>query len=407
MKRYLKMRRQRLLEKLNSNEMIIIFGNDTPSYPRYFLQDNNFYYLTGLDAPNLILLGYKTQSKSDFILFVERTIPERVVWEGKKLSPDEAKEISGLSSCYYLDEFNRIVSGFLNNSQTCYVNNIVTAYDRPLNKSQRFVSTVRNTFPHIKFINFTNIIRSLRAIKDEYEIKELTKAIEVTGEGIKYIYQNAEAGMYEYELEAMYLYHVYKNGLKHIGFKSIVAGGKNATTLHYEKNRDKIKNGSLVLLDVGALSNNYSADISRTFPIEKTFSPRQKDIYQGVLSVQKAIIKMVKPGVKIQDLQKKTKELLKDVAYDLKLIKEDKELSKYYMHGVSHHLGMDTHDIIPRESVLNAGNVITVEPGLYVPEEGIGIRIEDDILVTENGQKVLSSSIPKEVKELEEFRKNI
>jgi Xaa-Pro aminopeptidase len=338
---------------------------------------------------------------------VERNIPERIVWEGKKLSKEEAEEISGISNAFYLDEFNRRVSPYLYGAETCHINNLISGFDKPMNKSQKFVSTVRNTYPHVKFANFTNLIRSLRAIKDEWEIEQLSKAIEVTGEGIKFIYQNAKSGMHEYELEAMYLYHVYKDGLKHLGFKSIVAAGKNATILHYEQNRDKIKNGELVLLDIGALCNNYSADISRTFPIDKTFTPRQKDIYQGVLDVQKTIISMVKPNIKISDLQNKTKELLKNLLFDLKLIKEDKELSKYYMHGVSHHLGMDTHDIIPRESVLKAGNVITVEPGLYIPEESIGVRIEDDILVTENGQKNLSASIPKEVKELEEYRKNI
>ena len=247
----------------------------------------------------------------------------------------------------------------------------------------------------------------LRAYKDEWEISQMVRAIEITGKGIRRIYKNAEVGMHEYELEAMYLYEVYKNGLKHIGFKSIVAAGKNATTLHYEKNRAKIQKGDLVLLDIGALCNNYSADISRTFPIEQKFSQRQKDVYSGVLSVQKAIIDMVKPNVKISDLQNRTKELLRDVLYDLKLIKNDEELSKYYMHGVSHHLGMDTHDIMPRDSILEAGNVITVEPGLYIPEESIGVRIEDDILVTENGHKNLSAMIPKEIDELEEFRKAI
>ncbi len=407
LKDYLAKRHEKLFNELNQDEMVIIFGNLQQDYPRYFLQDRNFYYLTGLEEPNLIFVAYKGKKTNYMNLFIERTIPQRVVWEGEKLSIDEAKEISGIKNVNYIDEFERIISSFLHSAKVCYVNNINSAYNLVLNKSQVFVDTAKKNFPEVIFRDVKKIMVKLRAYKDEWEISQMVRAIEITGKGIRRIYKNAEVGMYEYELEAMYLYEVYKNGLKHIGFKSIVAAGKNATTLHYEKNRAKIQKGDLVLLDIGALCNNYSADISRTFPIEQKFSQRQKDVYSGVLSVQKAIIDMVKPNVKISDLQNRTKELLRDVLYDLKLIKNDDELSKYYMHGVSHHLGMDTHDIMPRDSILEAGNVITVEPGLYIPEESIGVRIEDDILVTENGHKNLSAMIPKEIDELEEFRKAI
>ncbi len=404
-KKYLEKRRERLAKNLKENELLVIFGNGQPTYPRYFLQDRNFFYLSGIDEPNLILTAYKSKKNTHFTIFIERTVPERVVWEGKKISKEEATEISGVKDIKYIDEFDRIVSSYLSVCDTCYVNNSKNALKSPMNISQKFISDGKNNFPEVIFKDAKKIMVKLRAVKDDYEIQCLVKAIQVTGAGIKRILKNARVGMYEYELEAMYLYEVYKSGLKHIGFKSIVAAGKNATTLHYEKNRDKIKNDDLVLLDLGALNNYYSADISRTFPIEKKFSSRQKDVYSGVLFVQKQIINMAKARVKISELQEKTKELLKDVCYDLKLIKNDDELKKYYMHGVSHHLGMDTHDIMPRDTVLETGNIITVEPGLYIPEEGIGVRIEDDILITEKGRKILSDMIPKEIEELEEYRK--
>ena len=210
--------------------------------------------------------------------------------------------------------------------------------------------------------------------------------------------------MKEFELEAILQYHIIKNGLKHQGFVPIIAAGKNATTLHYIRNDSKIGNNELVLLDVGAACNNYSADISRTFPVSGKFTARQKEVYYEVLNIQKEIIEMVNPQVGLTDLNKRTNELIAEALIRLKLISDKKDFRKYYMHSVSHHLGMDTHDLGSRDSVLEAGNVITVEPGIYIPEEGIGIRIEDDILVTKDGYKNLSADIPKEIEDLENMK---
>ncbi|MCK4653865.1 MAG: M24 family metallopeptidase, partial [Candidatus Cloacimonetes bacterium] len=201
--------------------------------------------------------------------------------------------------------------------------------------------------------------------------------------------------------EALLIYEARKNGIKHMAFKPIIASGKNAATLHYEKNNSKIGKNDLVLLDVGASYNNYSADISRTFPVSGKFTKRQKAVYEEVLNINKAIIKMIKPGVSLPDLNKRTIELITEALIRLKLIKDKKDYKKYYMHSVCHHLGMDAHDIGKRDSILKAGNIITVEPGIYIPEEKIGVRIEDDILVTKDGYKNLSENIPKEIKELE------
>ncbi|HQB98035.1 MAG TPA: M24 family metallopeptidase, partial [Candidatus Cloacimonadota bacterium] len=242
-------------------------------------------------------------------------------------------------------------------------------------------------------------------IKSEWEIMQLQKAIDVTGKGILDIWENAQAGMMEYELEAMLFYRIQRSGLKHWGFAPIIASGINAATLHYEKNDCQIGTNDLVLMDVGASYMNYSADISRTFPISGVFSERQKDVYSAVLRVQKEIISMIHPGVSLMDLQKRTRELIAQELIELKLITEASEVGKYYMHGVSHFLGMDTHDVGGRTAILEPGNVITVEPGIYIPEERIGVRIEDDVLVTEEGYCVLSQNIPKEISEIEEILK--
>ncbi|HOQ80410.1 MAG TPA: M24 family metallopeptidase, partial [Candidatus Cloacimonadota bacterium] len=208
-------------------------------------------------------------------------------------------------------------------------------------------------------------------------------------------------GMMEYELEAMLHFEMQKKGCRNYGFVPIVAAGKNAATLHYVDNNTIIEDNQLVLLDVGASQNNYSADISRTFPVNGKFTDRQKEVYQEVLNIQKEIIAMVKPGVSMGDLNKRTRELMFASMTKLGLIKEESEIIKHYMHGIGHHLGLDVHDIGARDSVLKEGMVITVEPGIYIADEAIGIRIEDDVLVTADSHRVLSAFIPKEIDELE------
>jgi Xaa-Pro aminopeptidase len=397
-------RRQNVLNSMQENQVIIIFANELPHYPRHFLQEKNFYYLTGLEIPSAVLAIKKTKNKPLIYLFIERRIPEREVWDGKKMTPKEATEISGIENVKCLDEFSGIISSFfLYGSDCVYVNNIISAPGNLLNKQQQFIVQAKQNNPELCFKDMLPLIRPFRKIKDDSEIEELQKAIDATGAGINKIFKEAKAGMFEYELEAMLRYEINRRGLLHMGFKPIIAAGGNATTLHYDKNNCQVEQNELVLLDVGAACNNYSADITRTFPISGTFSPRQKEVYQHVLDVQKEIISMIKPGVAMTDLNKKTNELITEALKNLKLIKEDKEREKYYMHSIGHHLGLDTHDVGERDSVLEVGNVITIEPGIYIPEEAIGVRIEDDILVTENGYRNLSAGIPKEIAELEEI----
>ncbi len=394
-------RREKLAKQLNNNEITIVFAASPPEYPRYFLQNNNFLYLTGLEIPNAILILSKEKEKNVCMLFIERGIPEREVWEGKKMTTEESKQISGIEKILYLDEFDRIISFALLNKKKCFINGIQTSLNSVLNKQQNFIKQVRDKFPKLLFDDISEIILPLRTVKNGWEIKQLQKAIDITGTGIKSIIKKAKPGMMEYELEAILQYEITRKGLRHMGFKPIIASGGNAATLHYEQNNSSIGKNDLVLLDVGAACNNYCADISRTFPVSGKFTKRQKAVYKEVLDVNKTIIQMVKPGVSLPDLNKKTIELISNSLLRLKLIKDKKDYKKYYMHSVSHHLGMDAHDIGKRDSVLEAGNVITVEPGIYIPEEKIGVRIEDDILVTKDGYKNLSKKIPKEIEELE------
>jgi Xaa-Pro aminopeptidase len=393
-------RRKKLIKQIKEKELVIVFAASAPKYPRNFLQDNNFKYLTGLDIPDAILVISK-QKKPVMELFIERGIPEMEVWEGKKMTKEEAIEASGIKKISYLDEFERKIGFYMAPSVKIHLNLGYNNIDKPLSKPQNFINKAKQHFTHITAEDMTKIMIPLRSVKTKWEIEQIQKAIDVTAEGIKNIIKNSKIGMMEYELDAILKYEINRNGFKHIGFKSIIAAGGNAATLHYEQNNSKIGIDEMALLDVGAACNGYSADISRTFPVSGKFTKRQKEVYSEVLKINKKIITMVKPGIGMKELNEKTVELIQKSLIKLKLIKDKNDYRKYYMHSIGHHLGMDTHDLGARDSVLQAGNVITIEPGIYIAEEKIGVRIEDDILVTKTGYKNLSENIPKEIKDLE------
>lgn len=387
-----------------NGEACIIFANQAENL-RKFSQDNNFLYFTGLNIPNAILVLIKSADAVQEMLFIERGIPEREVWDGKKMTKDEAQEFSEIRRVLYLDEYDATMSMWCPMLNKIHANIGFVALDQPLNYALYRLEPLRIRFPQIQIADITPLITPLRKIKDAWEIEQMQKAIDITGEGILDIIRQARASMYEYELEAMLFYRMQRSGAHHWGFAPIIASGINAATLHYGQNNCRIEEGQLVLMDVGAAYNNYSADITRCFPVSESFSDRQRQIYQLVLDVQKEIIEMIKPGVSLMDLQVRTRELLAESALAIGLIKDLDEITRYYMHGVSHFLGLDTHDLGGRNAILEVGNVITVEPGIYIPEENLGVRIEDDVLVTESGNRVLSRNIPKEVSEIEETRR--
>ncbi len=387
-----------------NGEACIIFANQAENL-RKFSQDNNFLYFTGLNIPNAILVLIKSADAVQEMLFIERGIPEREVWDGKKMTKDEAQQISEIRRVLYLDEYDATMSMWCPMLNKIHANIGFVALDQPLNYALYRLEPLRIRFPQIQIADITPLITPLRKIKDAWEIEQMQKAIDITGEGILDIIRQARASMYEYELEAMLFYRMQRSGAHHWGFAPIIASGINAATLHYGQNNCRIEEGQLVLMDVGAAYNNYSADVTRCFPVSESFSDRQRQIYQLVLDVQKEIIEMIKPGVSLMDLQVRTRELLAESALAIGLIKDLDEITRYYMHGVSHFLGLDTHDLGGRNAILEAGNVITVEPGIYIPEENLGVRIEDDVLVTESGNHVLSHNIPKEISEIEEIRR--
>jgi Xaa-Pro aminopeptidase len=397
-------RREMLTNALADKEAIVLFAAGEANLEK-FMQDNNFLYVTGLQIPEAIYFAYKSGIVPTEYLFIQRNDPAKEVWDGRKLSAEEAKELSGIDRIAYIDEFAAVLSMYCPVIGKIWANIGSQVIDRPLSTQLFKLSPIKERFPNIVIESITSLITPLRKIKSDWELMQLQRAIDITGKAIMDVLENAESSMMEYELEAMMFYRMQRMGVKQWGFSPIVGSGINAATLHYKSNECRIENGDVVLMDVGASYLNYSADITRCFPINGSFSERQKQIYSLVLDVQKQVIEMIKPGLEMAELNKTARDLLAAAMVEIGLIEHPDDVMKYYMHSVTHFLGMDTHDVGGRNAILEVGNVITVEPGIYIPEEKLGVRIEDDVLVTESGYCVLSQNIPKEVSELEEIRK--
>lgn len=401
--------RNRILKKLEKDSILVLFSGEKITqlgdqfFP--FTPNRNFYYLTGLDKPSLILLLMKTEEETKEIVFIERYSEEKAKWDGKTIDENLVTTLSGIKTVHFLDEFKEIFSKliFSKNINNLYLD-IENRYFKPIFKSFEFANDVKQNYPTIQIKNVYNLIGDLRIRKYDGELEHMRTAIYITKLGIENILKNAKKNMFEYEVEAFFDYELKKNGVKEKAFQTILASGKNATTLHYGDNNCKIEDGSLVLIDLGATYEYYSADISRTFPINGKFSERQKLLYNIVLNGQQLVINSIKEGVSKKSLNDILIKYYEVELLKIGLIKDKSEVSKYYYHNVGHHLGLETHDILGVDcDILKEGMVITVEPGLYIKEEGIGIRIEDDILVTKDGHINLSKKIIKTVDEIENF----
>ncbi|WP_242271965.1 aminopeptidase P family protein [Bacillus cereus group sp. BfR-BA-01310] len=402
--------RERLKKTLPDESITILFAGQAPHMSAdahyKFVPNRNFYYLTGIDEPNVIFMLKKFGDSVEETLFIEKSDPVLEKWVGKTVSKEEAEKLSGIKKVVYIESFEKIMSNTLFTENVKYVNLDLELreWKGTETKTLAFAKHVREQYPHITIGNVYPNICELRVFKTEEEIEIIKEAIAVTKEGIYNVLKHAKADMMEYELEAHFDFTLKSSGIKHHAFNTILASGKNATVLHYEDNDAKVGQSDLVLLDLGAQKDYYNADISYTFPASGTFSSRQKQIYNIVLKALKETTELIKPGLKFAALNEHTKKVLAEECKAIGLIQVDEELTKYYYHGVSHFLGLDTHDVgTYKDRVLEEGMVITIEPGLYIEEESIGIRIEDDILVTKDGYENLSKDIIREVEEIEEF----
>ncbi|WP_394885776.1 aminopeptidase P family protein [Clostridium butyricum] len=405
--------RSALMNKIDNNSIVILFAGNAPKKTGdevyQFTPDRNFYYLTGISEENHIVVLSKFNNEISEKLFLKEIDLAKEMWNGKTLRDFEAKEISGIEDTVYMNEFygylNRLIKGA--EEINLYLDLDRQNYCEEDSNGNKFAEVFKGKYPQVIIKNVSSKITPLRMIKSKAEIAEMQRAIEITIDGVESLMKNAKAGMKEYELEAYFDFICKINGAKDFAFRTIAAAGKNATTLHYVENNSEIKNDDLILFDLGAQWNFYNADITRTFPVGGKFTDRQKQVYEAVLRVNKAVIEKIKPGVVYKELNAWATDLIAEECIKLGIIKEKKDVSKYYWHSIGHNLGLDTHDVEPqgRNFVFEEGMVFTVEPGIYISEESIGIRIEDDVLVTADGCEVLTKGMMKEVSEIEAFMK--
>ncbi len=403
-------RRQKLGKKLLNNSITILFSatskirsNDT-EFP--FRQNSNFYYLTGFKEENSSLMIIKYKNKIKTVLFLQKKDKQIELWNGERLGIDEAKKRFKVDKIFTIDKFDKKLSIYIENKKTIYYD--FTRKDTTLPKS------IKNIDKHK---NIAYYIGLMRLIKSEAEIDLIQKAIDITALAHHKVMKLDKRGKNEYELQARLEYIFKKNGAYNDAYTSIVASGNSANTLHYIKNNKSLIDNNLILIDAGCEYQYYASDITRTIPVNTTYTSVQKELYDMVLSVQLQIIAMIKPKVKRSSLQKKTIELLTEGMIKLNILKGDKKTlikqesyKKYYPHGIGHWMGLDVHDESPykykngKEIALQKGMVLTIEPAIYIDSDdkdvpkkyrGIGIRIEDDILVTGDGYKNLSVKIKK------------
>ena len=402
-------RRNELLKENKKGSITVLFSGDLvkrsadSTYP--FVVNRNFYYLTNCDEDSLIYVYINTENVSKEILFIKDYNPLEEKWVGKSLTKDEAIHKSGIFIVQPLSQFESIFTRTLarNDVDTIYVDSERDSFKQRLNEAEKFTKKLSDSYPHLKVININQKINLMRTIKSDEEIEEMKNAVEVTRKGIEFILKNIKPGRYEYQSAADFEYQCALNNAT-LAFDTIVASGKDATILHYVTNQKPLVENDLVLFDLGASVNHYCADISRTFPVSGKFTDRQKTFYTIVLKAQEEVIKAIKPGVTLIQLNEIVRSVYKDECVKANIIESEDQVDQVYYHSVSHSLGLDTHDVgLVEGAVLRPGMVVTVEPGLYSEKESIGIRIEDDILVTEDGSINLSSSILKSVEEIETY----
>ena len=396
--------RKTILDSMEDYSIMVIFsrGGDEDKTP--YDVDRNYYYVCGvLEYENIVLLS-KINGHESAMIFINPYDEFKAKWVGAPLSKEEVSQISGINNVRYLDTFEATLIQMLQIVNNLYVDLKANSLNNALTEDEIFVNKIKQRFPFINIKNARPLFTKARTIKDVMEIEEMRKAIAITNQGIKAILNNLKES-YEYQIESYFDQAIKYFGATGYAFKTIAASGQNACCLHYSQNNSIAKDGDLILFDLGAKSGMYCADISRTFPVNGKFSPRQKEIYNIVLQGQEVVFNHARVGITTRELNNILIDFYAQELKKIGLIKDSSEVSKYYYHGVSHHIGLDCHDLC-EYTPLKAGSVISNEPGLYIASEGIGIRIEDDVLITEDGAEWLSPQIIKTVEDIEEYMKN-
>jgi Xaa-Pro aminopeptidase len=410
-------------QKLLPNNAIALFQSND-EFPRsgdqnfVFKQNPDLFYLSGIDQEQSILLIYPDCPNPLYreVLFLRQTNDHIKVWEGHKYTKEQATATSGIKNIYWIDDFDNILHSIIHYADFIYLNtneNDRYAHTVPY-RDLRFINELRQKYPLHKYERAAPLMRKLRAIKSEIEIELTQKACDITKDAFKRVLNFVKPGVMEYEIEAEIIHEFIKQAGTGHAYTPIIAAGNNANILHYIDNNQECKDGDLILMDFGAEYGNYNADLTRTIPVNGKFTARQKEVYNAVLHVMKEAKKLMVKGAIWNTYHEKVGEIMTEQLIKLKLItaEEVKNQSqtypaykKYFMHGTSHHLGIDVHDFAGRYTPFEVGNILTCEPGIYIPEEGFGVRLENDILITQEGNIDLMAAIPIEANEIEAIMK--
>jgi Xaa-Pro aminopeptidase len=393
-------RRQALLDSVGAGMVLVpsaTLKSIEGDYPQDsdFRQHNDFFYLTGLETPDSwLLLTADGQGARTASLFVPERNPAEERWTGPRPSYEEATAISGISSVILPDELMSTLQGARSlglEGGSIYL---------PLNDRTRGNELIQRLVREfsVRARNLDPVLAQIRLVKDDHELQMLRRAIDITAGAHRAALEAARPGMYEYELEAVIEYNFRAGGAERVGFPSIVGSGPNTVVLHYDKNRRQMDEGDLVVMDIGAEYSYYSADVTRTIPVSGRFTPRQREIYELVLEAQRAAIEEVRPGVTVGELNQIARAWLRENSGGACGVRT---CDMYFVHGLSHWLGMDVHDVGDYTTPLAPGMVLTIEPGIYLPEENLGVRIEDDVLVTDSGYELLSRNAPRDPEQIE------
>jgi Xaa-Pro aminopeptidase len=412
--------RHRFAAQLKPNSVAFFNSNDimptNADSSMGFRQQTDLFYLSGIDQEEsiLVICPQHPDPKLREVLFLRETSELIAIWEGYKYTKAHAKEVSGIQTIYWMDSFETILKQIVFESENIYLNTNEHLRNGHVvqSRDEKFVIKMQNQFPLHKYERSAPILHQLRMIKSGVEIEQLSEACRITELGFRRVLNFVKPDVTEYEIEAEFIHEFTRNRSKGFAYTPIIATGANAICLHYIENKDICKDGDLILLDVGAEYANYAADMTRTIPVNGKFSPRQKQVYEAVLRTNKFAQTLLVPGTKWDDLQLEVELFVQSECIGLGLFtKSDVEnqnpdaplYKKYFMHGNSHSLGLDVHDVWNKYRPFAAGMVFTNEPGIYIKEEGIGVRLENNILITETGNVNLMANIPIEVEEIEEL----
>lgn len=379
-----------------------------------FRQNNDLYYLTGIDQEETTLLlapQFPEESLRE-VLFLKETNEHIKVWEGQKLTRKGGTDLSKIKTVQWTDQFDTTLANVLPHVEEVFLyRNEQDRSGSPVETgNDKLIGKLKQHFPLHPLKRLAPLLSDLRTSKTPEEVSMIREACKITGAGFDSVAAQLKPGMYEYEIEAIWSYEFLRRGSRGFAYQPIVASGANSCVLHYLENDQVMQDGDVVLMDIGAEYGNYNADLSRTLPVNGRFTDRQKAVYEAVLRVKNEATKLLVPGGDLKSYQKAVGKLMEAELIDLGLLKKEAVASqdeerplyrKYFMHGTSHHLGLDVHDVPSRYQTFKAGMVFTVEPGIYIPEENIGIRLEDDVVVTEGTPENLMHDIPVEIKDIE------